>query len=58
MWGFMLVGVFLNEVIVLYDLFVKEVIFWCFYKGVVVMMDINFENLMYIVKIDYIDKDG
>ncbi|PAD17398.1 PBSX family phage terminase large subunit [Shouchella clausii] len=56
--GFTSAGAFLNEATALHDMFVKEVISRCSYKGAVVMMDTNPENPAHTVKKDYIDKDG
>jgi PBSX family phage terminase large subunit len=56
--GFTSAGALLNEATALNDMFVKEVISRCSYKGARVMMDTNPENPGHSVKTDYIDKDG
>lgn len=56
--GFTSAGAFLNEGTALHDMFVKEVISRCSYKGARIIIDTNPENPAHPVKEDYIDKDG
>jgi PBSX family phage terminase large subunit len=56
--GFTSAGAFLNEGTALHDMFVKEVISRCSYKGARIIIDTNPENPSHPVKEDYIDKDG
>jgi PBSX family phage terminase large subunit len=56
--GFTSAGAFLNEGTALHDMFVKEVISRCSYKGARILIDTNPENPAHPVKEDYIDKDG
>jgi PBSX family phage terminase large subunit len=56
--GFTAAGAFLNEGTALHDMFVKEVISRCSYKGARILIDTNPENPSHPVKEDYIDKDG
>lgn len=56
--GFTAAGALLNEGTALHDMFVKEVISRCSYKGARVLIDTNPENPAHSVKKDYIDKDG
>ncbi|MGN7409958.1 PBSX family phage terminase large subunit [Sporosarcina sp. SAFN-010] len=56
--GFTAAGAFLNEGTALHDMFVKEVISRCSYKGARIIIDTNPENPGHPVKEDYIDKDG
>jgi PBSX family phage terminase large subunit len=56
--GFTAAGAFLNEGTALHDMFVKEVISRCSYKGARIIIDTNPENPAHPVKTDYIDKDG
>lgn len=56
--GFTSAGAFLNEGTALHDMFVKEVISRCSYKGARIIIDTNPENPGHPVKEDYIDKDG
>jgi PBSX family phage terminase large subunit len=56
--GFTAAGALLNEGTALHDMFVKEVISRCSYKGARIIIDTNPENPSHPVKEDYIDKDG
>ncbi|ANU28446.1 PBSX family phage terminase large subunit [Planococcus versutus] len=56
--GFTAAGAFLNEGTALHNMFVKEVISRCSYKGARIIIDTNPENPAHPVKEDYIDKDG
>ncbi|MCJ0932935.1 PBSX family phage terminase large subunit [Virgibacillus halodenitrificans] len=56
--GFTAAGALLNEGTALHDMFVKEVISRCSYKGARILIDTNPENPAHPVKEDYIDKDG
>jgi PBSX family phage terminase large subunit len=56
--GFTSAGAFLNEGTALHDMFLKEVISRCSYKGARIIIDTNPENPSHPVKEDYIDKDG
>lgn len=56
--GFTAAGALLNEGTALHDMFVKEVISRCSYKGARVLIDTNPENPAHSVKKDYIDNDG
>ncbi|MGM0903073.1 MAG: PBSX family phage terminase large subunit [Bacillota bacterium] len=56
--GFTAAGALLNEGTALHDMFVKEVISRCSYKGARILIDTNPENPSHPVKEDYIDKDG
>ena len=56
--GFTAAGALLNEGTALHDMFVKEVISRCSYKGARILIDTNPENPAHSVKKDYIDNDG
>lgn len=56
--GFTAAGALLNEGTALHDMFLKEVISRCSYKGARILIDTNPENPSHPVKEDYIDKDG
>lgn len=56
--GFTAAGAFLNEGTALHNMFIKEVISRCSYKGARIFIDTNPENPIHSVKTDYIDKDG
>lgn len=56
--GFTSAGALLNEGTALHDMFLKEVISRCSYKGARIIIDTNPENPAHPVKEDYIDKDG
>lgn len=56
--GFTAAGAFLNEGTALNNVFIKEVISRCSYKGARILIDTNPENPMHPVKTDYIDNDG
>ncbi|MRX54832.1 PBSX family phage terminase large subunit [Bacillus idriensis] len=56
--GFTAAGALMNEGTALHDMFIKEVISRCSYKGARIIIDTNPENPAHPVKEDLIDKDG